>query len=40
MILPQHPATAVPKISLFFRLLKRNVNSFRYRGRYFLLTLW
>src|SRR5208282_1926286 len=31
---------AAPKVSGFSRLLNRKVNSFRYRGRYFLLTLW
>ena len=36
----QHPLTAVPKISSFLRLLNRKVNSFRYSGRYLLLTLW
>jgi hypothetical protein len=36
---PQQPLIAAPKISSVFRLLKRNANSFRYSGRYFLLTL-
>ena len=35
---PQHPAIADLKISSLLRLLKRHENSFRYKGRYFLLT--
>ena len=36
----QHPAMTVSKISGFFRLLNRNVNSFKYSGGYFAETSW